>query len=82
MPLQSADRFPLLLAAADLHLVVQRQQAADLVMPSKLTNIMAAGRPFIATATPETELARVTPESRAGLLVPPEEARLPGPGGS
>ena len=73
-PLQSAGRFPLLLAAADLHLVVQRHQAADLVMPSKLTNILAAGRPFIATTTPGTELARVTTESRAGLMVPPEEA--------
>jgi len=74
LPLQAADRFPLLLAAADLHLVVQRQQAADLVMPSKLTNILAAGRPFIATTTAGTELARVTTESRAGLMVPPEEA--------
>jgi len=74
LPLQSANRFSLLLAAADLHLVVQRHKAADLVMPSKLTNIMAAGRPFIATTTPGTELARVTTESRAGLMVPPEEA--------
>jgi colanic acid biosynthesis glycosyl transferase WcaI len=74
LPLQSNQRFPLLLAAADLHLVVQRQKAADLVMPSKLTNIMAAGRPFIATAGPMTELARVTNESRAGLVVPPEDA--------
>ncbi|MGO9620554.1 MAG: WcaI family glycosyltransferase [Desulfobaccales bacterium] len=75
LPLQSDSRLPLLLAAADLHLVVQRQQAADLVMPSKLTNIMAAGRPFIATAGEGTELARVTTESRAGLVVPPEDGR-------
>ena len=75
LPLQSNSRLPLLLAAADLHLVVQRQKAADLVMPSKLTNIMAAGRPFIATAGEGTELARVTSESRAGLVVPPEDGR-------
>src|SRR4030042_3558841 len=43
-------------------------------MPSKITNIMAAGRPFIATALPETEVARVTADSQAGLLVPPEDA--------
>jgi len=73
LPLQSTSRLPLLLAAADLHLVVQRQKAADLVMPSKLTNIMAAGRPFIATAGEATELARVTTESGAGLVVPPED---------
>lgn len=71
LPVQAQQRFPVLLAAADIHLVVQRQEAADLVMPSKLTNIMAAGRPFIAAARPGTELARVTVDSQAGILVPP-----------
>jgi colanic acid biosynthesis glycosyl transferase WcaI len=74
LPLQSNERFPQLLAAADLHLVVQRQKAADLVMPSKLTNILASGGPFIATTTAETELGRVTEESQAGVIVPPEDA--------
>lgn len=74
LPLQSNHRLPLLLAAADIHLVVQRRQAADLVMPSKLTNIMAAGRPFIATAEAETALGRVTMDSQAGLLTAPEDA--------
>jgi colanic acid biosynthesis glycosyl transferase WcaI len=73
-PLQARDRFPLLLIAADIHLVVQKGKASDLVMPSKLGNILAAGRPFIATAQSETELGRVTTASRAGLLTPPEEA--------
>jgi colanic acid biosynthesis glycosyl transferase WcaI len=73
-PLQGRDRFPLLLNAADIHLVVQKGKASDLVMPSKLGNILAAGRPFIATARPETELGRVTTESQAGLLTPPEDA--------
>jgi colanic acid biosynthesis glycosyl transferase WcaI len=74
LPVQSRSRFPALLAAADIHLVVQRQQAADLVMPSKLPNIMAAGRPFIATTAAGTELGRVTVESQAGLLARPEDA--------
>ena len=74
LPLQSNNRFPLLLAAADIHLVVQRQQAADLVMPSKLTNIMAAGRPFIATTDAGTELGRVSIDSQAGLVTPAEDA--------
>ncbi|MHB8067653.1 MAG: WcaI family glycosyltransferase [Desulfobaccales bacterium] len=74
LPIQSDARFPLLLAMGDIHLVVQKARAADLVMPSKLTNILAAGRPFIATAAPGTELARATIASQAGLLVPPEDA--------
>jgi colanic acid biosynthesis glycosyl transferase WcaI len=75
LPLQSAERFPLLLAAADIHLVVQQDKAADLVMPSKLGNILAAGRPFIATSAPDTELGRTTLYSRAGLLVPPGDSQ-------
>jgi colanic acid biosynthesis glycosyl transferase WcaI len=43
-------------------------------MPSKLCNILASGRPFIATALPGTELGRITLESQAGLLIPPEDA--------
>ncbi len=73
LPLQPEKRFPLLLAMGDIHIVIQKARVSDLVMPSKLSNIMAAGRPFIATALPGTELARVTEESQAGLLVAPED---------
>jgi len=73
LPLQSEERFPRLLAAGDIHLVVQKQKASDLLMPSKLANILAAGRPFIATALPETELGRITLDSRAGVLASPED---------
>jgi len=73
LPIQPAGRFPSMLAAADIHLVVQKKGAADLVMPSKLGNILAAGRPFVATAMPESELGRVTMASQAGVLVPPED---------
>jgi colanic acid biosynthesis glycosyl transferase WcaI len=75
LPLQSPARFPALLGAADIHLVVQKRGTADLVMPSKLANILAAGRPFIATALPETELGRITRDSQAGRLVPPEDGQ-------
>ena len=61
-----------LLALGDVHLVVQKRQAADLVMPSKLGNILAAGRASIATADPDTELFRVITEHDAGVVVPPE----------
>jgi colanic acid biosynthesis glycosyl transferase WcaI len=76
LPTQPDDRFALLLALGDIHLVIQKSQAADLVMPSKLTNILAAGRPFIATAHPGTELARITLASQAGLLIQPGDASI------
>ena len=59
------------LAVGDIHLIPQRPQAADYVLPSKLTNIMAAGRPFVVTSAPGTELARICYDSDAGIAVPP-----------
>lgn len=73
-PLQPSERLPEVLAAGDIHLVVQRRGAADLVMPSKLTNILAAGRPAVATADPGTELYRVLTERGCGIPTTPESA--------
>ncbi len=70
-PVQSARRFPDVLAAADVHLVVQKAEAADLVMPSKLTNIFASGRTCIVTAAADTELSQVVTQSGAGIVVTP-----------
>lgn len=58
-----------LLAMGDMHLVVQRAQAADLVMPSKLANIMAAGRPAVATAAADTELHDLLSRLDCGVVV-------------
>ena len=69
--LQPAQRLPDLLAMADVHLLPQRADAADLVMPSKLTGMLASARPVVATAHVGTELATVV--QTCGLVVPPED---------
>lgn len=56
IPLQPLEQLNLLLNLADIHLLPQHSAAADLVMPSKLTGILASGRPVIATATEGTEI--------------------------
>ncbi|WP_435418989.1 WcaI family glycosyltransferase [Parerythrobacter aurantius] len=56
-PLQPRERLPELLAMADMHLLPQLADAADLVLPSKLANMLASGRPVIATADEGTSLA-------------------------
>lgn len=73
MDLQPAERLPDLLAMADIHLLPQRADAADLVMPSKLTGMLASARPVIATALLGTELAQVVQD--CGLVVLPENPR-------
>lgn len=70
--LQPAARLPDLLATADIHLLPQRADAADLVMPSKLTGMLASARPVVVTAHLGTELATVV--KNCGLVVPPEDA--------
>lgn len=57
LPLQPLDQLPELLATADIHLLPQRPEAADLVLPSKLTGMLASARPVVAMALPGTGLA-------------------------
>lgn len=71
-PLQPRERLGELLRSADVHLLPQLAGAADLVLPSKLTNMLASGRPVLATADPETALAREI--GPAGLVTPPGDA--------
>ena len=62
-----------LLGMADVHLLPQIAGAADLVLPSKLTNMLASGRPVLATAALGTALAHEV--LGAGVLTPPGDAK-------
>jgi colanic acid biosynthesis glycosyl transferase WcaI len=66
------EQVPDMLAAGDIHLVIQKRKAGDLVMPSKMTNIMAAGRPTLATAEAGTALYEVLETYQAGVSCTPE----------
>ncbi|EAV1200944.1 colanic acid biosynthesis fucosyltransferase WcaI [Salmonella enterica subsp. enterica serovar Denver] len=59
LPLQPYDVLPALLKMGDCHLVVQKRGAADAVLPSKLTNILAVGGNAVITALPHTELGQL-----------------------
>ena len=69
------DRLNDELASGDIHLVPQDPQAADFAVPSKVFNIMAAGRAFVATARPGSSLWRLKEESRGFICVPPNDGR-------
>jgi colanic acid biosynthesis glycosyl transferase WcaI len=73
LDLQPVERLGDLLGLADIHLLPQRADAADLVMPSKLTGMLSSGRPVVAGARPETELGRVA--AQCGIAVAPDDAR-------
>jgi len=55
-PLLPYKMLPKLLASADCHLVIQKKGAADAVLPSKLTNILAVGGNAVITASSSTTL--------------------------
>jgi colanic acid biosynthesis glycosyl transferase WcaI len=69
--LQPLEKLNRLLNIADIHILPQRADAADLVMPSKLLGMMASGKAILATATPGTELGGVV--SQIGIIVPPND---------
>jgi len=69
LDLQPAERLNELLGMADIHVLPQRADAADLVMPSKLGGMLASGKAVIVTAHEGTELSNVV--SGRGLVVAP-----------
>ncbi|MBT0668356.1 WcaI family glycosyltransferase [Novosphingobium profundi] len=70
--LQPFERMGGLLGLASLHLLPQIPGAADLVLPSKLTNMLISGRPVVATAAPDTGLASEV--EGCGAVTPPGDA--------
>lgn len=71
-PLQPVEKLGVTLGMATVHLLPQIAGAADLMLPSKLTNMLASGRPVIATADLGTSLAREV--EGCGLVTPPGNA--------
>jgi colanic acid biosynthesis glycosyl transferase WcaI len=69
LEIQADKRFSQLLVTADLHVVPQRAEAADLVLPLKLGGIFSSGHPLITMAIPGTGLAEEVAD--VGVIVPP-----------
>ena len=78
LPLQGFDVFNEFLNMADIHLVLQKANASDLVMPSKLTSILAVGGLALVTANPGTTLHDVILNHNMGVVIPAEDEVLLG----
>lgn len=72
VPLQPMERFNEFLNMADVHLVIQKAKASDLVMPSKLTTILSVGGLALITANEDSGLHALTKKYQMGLLVKAE----------
>jgi len=74
LPLQPEQRLNELLNLADIHVLPQRTEVADLVMPSKLTGMLASGKPVIALANENTQISKIV--SEVGIIIKPENPLL------
>jgi colanic acid biosynthesis glycosyl transferase WcaI len=72
LPLQPFEKFNQFLNMADIHLVIQKGTAGDLVMPSKLTTILAVGGLAVVTANEGSGLYSLLSKYEMGLLVEAE----------
>ncbi len=67
LPFFPADKIPSVLAAADAHVVTIKRGLEGVIVPSKMYGILAAGKPILAIAPPETDVASIG--SRRGFAV-------------
>ena len=72
-PIQPFEKFNRFLNMADVHLVIQKAGASDLVMPSKLSTILAVGGLALVTANPGSGLHALVDKYRMGILVNAED---------
>jgi len=58
-----------LLCSADLHILFQKNNVVDTVMPSKILGMMASAKPSIITGNLKSEVATVMRDSNSGLYI-------------
>ncbi len=61
------EELPALLSSADLHILFQKRDVIDTVMPSKILGMMASARPSIVTGNLKSEVATVFKDSKGGF---------------
>lgn len=73
LPLQPREKLPLMLAAADVSVIMLREEASYTSLPSKIPTIMSSARPLVASVGLGSDAARIVTENRCGITVPPDD---------
>lgn len=61
------EELPSLLSSADLHILFQKTDVIDTVMPSKILGMMASAKPSMVTGNLKSEVASVFKDSKGGF---------------
>lgn len=74
LPPEPRERLPCTLAAADAHLVTLRPEYSNLVYPSKLAGVLAAGRPVLFVGSPSGDISALIRHEKCGAVFAPGDA--------
>jgi colanic acid biosynthesis glycosyl transferase WcaI len=74
LPFQPQEDLPWLRAASDVQVSLYRHGSARYSMPSKIYEIMASGRPLLASADRGSDVWNLVEATGCGVCVPPEDA--------
>ena len=72
---QPREQLPEMLAAANVGLVVQKQNVISFNMPSKIQVLLASGRAILAAVPSKGTAAMAIRNSGGGILIPPDDPR-------
>jgi colanic acid biosynthesis glycosyl transferase WcaI len=73
LPMQSREEYPHVLAASNACLVVLRPEVVTPTVPSKISTIMAAGRPILASIPLDGDAPKIIEEAQCGITSPADD---------
>src|ERR1700723_99331 len=73
LPFRPVEQVPHVMRAGDLHIITVRRGLEGVVVPSKLYSTLAAGRPVLVVAAPESDAARIVTGAGCGLAADPDD---------
>jgi glycosyltransferase involved in cell wall biosynthesis len=74
LPFFAASKISSVLAAADMHIVTIKRGLEGVIVPSKLYGIVAAGKPILAVAGRETDVASMGADRGFAICADPDNA--------
>lgn len=73
LPFRPVEQIPQVMRAGDLHVITVRRGLEGVVVPSKLYSTLAAGRPVLVIAAPESDAARIVTAAGCGISANPDD---------
>jgi len=74
MPFFPASKISSVLAAPDAHVVTVKRGLEGVIVPSKMYGILAAGKPIVAVAPKDTDVAKIGEERGFAVSADPDDA--------